>query len=68
MSDEKETQLGSNRQSRDTSFEMERRKLKEAYKLVKAGLISPDDLDKKTKYLLMKYYGMKVSGKEGEKK
>lgn len=42
------------------SFEMERKKLKEAYKLVKAGLISPDDLDRKTKYLLMKYYGMKV--------
>jgi len=60
MNNEKETRLGSNRQSRDTSFEMERRKLKEAYKLLKAGLISPNDLDRRTKYLLMRYYGVKV--------
>jgi len=42
------------------SFEAEKRKLKECYKLVKAGLISPDDIDSRTKHLLMKYYGMKV--------
>lgn len=44
----------------DNGFEAEKKKLRECYKLVKAGLISPDDIDRRTKYLLMKYYGMKV--------
>lgn len=44
----------------EDDFRTEKRKLKECYKLLKAGLISPDDIDRRTKWLLAKYYGVKV--------
>jgi len=42
----------------DRVFEQEKRKLHELYKLLKAGLISPADIDSKEKRLLRRYYGL----------
>lgn len=39
-------------------FEHEKRKLRELYKLLKAGLISPRDVSSREKRLLRIYYGM----------
>ena len=56
--------LMSKKEAVNNSFETEKKKLRECYKLVKAGLISPDDIDRRTKYLLLRYYGMEVGGKK----
>ena len=42
----------------DKAFEQEKRKLHEMYKLIKAGLISPEDISSKDKRLLRRYYGI----------
>jgi hypothetical protein len=41
----------------DKVFERDKRKLHELYKLLKAGLISPQDIDPREKRLLRIYYG-----------
>ena len=42
----------------DKMFEQEKRRLRELYKLLKAGLISPRDVTTKEKRLLRRYYGV----------
>jgi len=42
----------------DRVFEQEKRKLRELYKLLKAGLISSRDITAKEKRLLRRYYGV----------
>lgn len=42
----------------DKVFEREKRRLHELYKLLKAGLISPQDIPQREKRLLRRYYGM----------
>lgn len=44
----------------DKRFQEEKRRLRELYKLVKAGLISPDDINSKQKRLLRRYYGVQT--------
>lgn len=44
----------------DKVFEQEKHKLRELYKLLKAGLISPSDITSKDKRLLRVYYGMDI--------
>lgn len=60
---ELDTQKGMDRQEPiiiDKRFAEEKRKLHELYKLVKAGLISPDDINSKQKRLLRRYYGVQT--------
>lgn len=40
------------------TFERDKRKLRELYKLLKAGLISPQDIAPREKRLLRIYYGL----------
>lgn len=42
----------------DRVFEQEKRRLRELYKLLKAGLISSRDITAKEKRLLRRYYGV----------
>jgi hypothetical protein len=42
----------------DSAFDKEKSRLRELYKLLKAGLIAERDISAKDKRLLRRYYGM----------
>lgn len=42
-------------------FEKEKKRLRELYKLLKAGLIAPRDMNTRDRRLLRHYYGVKKS-------
>ncbi len=43
------------------TFAREKRKLREVYKLYKAGMIKESDIPPRIKSLLMRYYGVRFS-------